>query len=987
MMPAVLPNGTTSLAPDLRVFISSTFNDMCSEREHLMKQVFPELRSICRARGGDLTEIDLRWGITEQQARSGAIVKACLEEISRHQPWFIGIIGDRYGWIPARRDVADPRLHERYPWLRAAVDERRSLIELEVIEGALNRPLTAANAFFYFRASQADSGGAQRAESDEARLRLVRLKERIRRSGLPFREGFTSPEQLAGWVREDMMRAINRVYPCHSEADSLQHERAAHEAFERSRRRAYVETPVLLERLDALLCTVPAANPVHGRRLVVTGVSGAGKSALLSFWSDRFRRRMSDAFIITHYIGASSGNLDHLSLLRWIMAEIGERYCVPDALPSRAEDIVREFPVWLSRVQDEDLIIVIDALNQMDEASQTLAWLPEHLPERVAVIVSATEGTALDAIRDRAWPELEVRPLTLDQRRAVVELYLEEFGKRFDTGQLERISRRAVSANPLYLRTQLEELRTYGSFEGLNDRIDYYLAASGLDDLFQRVLARLENDYGVDTVREVMTLVWASRDGLADGEVRELAGAEDAAIGRLLAALGYHMTYRNGLLSFYHDHLRRAVHARYISGIANGERELHHRLAHYFASQPVGRRRAAEEPWHWCRAEAWEALRDAIADVQMMLAITRHGADYELVQYWVAIASRGDIVAAYERGMEQFEARERSPAAVAEALDALAKFLIDAGRYDAAAQFARRAVMLRERAGDLADPSIAAALDNLATLLYHDGRSEEALEPARRALAIRRATLQEHAPEIARNLADIGALLYAIGAREEAEAALGEALAVTGPRDLPVVAMILNNLGALRLAAKAFHEAAPHFEQARDINRRLLGAEHPEVASNLVNLAFAQAGMGHAADAERTYGEALAIVERWLGPEHPQAAVIATNLGRLYQDTGRMAVAEKQFVQALAIREKIAGHEHPETVLSMMRLAYVLMRLGRNAECRRLYEEALRIRRAMLPENHPDVQWLVDRIAILPCDPEDDVERSEARDAAITQRL
>ncbi len=986
-MPVVSPIGTTSLAPDLRVFISSTFNDMCSEREHLMKQVFPELRSICRARGGDLTEIDLRWGITEQQARSGAIVQACLEEISRHQPWFIGIIGDRYGWIPARRDVADPRLHERYPWLRTAVDERRSLIEMEVMEGALNRPLTAANAFFYVRAPQADAGEAQAAEGDEARERLARLKERIRRSGLPVREGFTSPEQLADWVREDMMGAINRVYPRHSEADSLQHERAAHEAFARTRRRAYVETPALLDRLDASLRMVPAANPAHGRRLVVTGVSGAGKSALLAYWSDRLRTRMSGAFIITHYIGASSGNADHLSLLRRIMAEIGERYSVPDALPSRAEDIVREFPMWLSRVQDEDLVIVIDALNQMEEASQNLAWLPEHLPERVVIVVSATEGAALEAMRDRAWPELEVRPLTLDQRRAVVERYLEQFGKRFDIGQLERISHRSVSANPLYLRTQLEELRTYGSFEGLNDRIDYYLEASGLDDLFQRVLARLENDYGADTVREVMTLVWASRDGLADDEVRELAGVEDAEIGRLLAALGYHMTYRNGLLSFYHDHLRRAVRARYIPDTGDGERGLHRRLAGYFATQPVGRRRAAEEPWQWRRAEAWDALRDAIADVPMMLAITRHGADYELVQYWVAIASRADIVAAYERGMERFEAGEHSPAAVAEALDALVKFLIDAGRYDAAAQFARRAVMLRERTEQPEDPSIAAALDNLATLLYHDGRSEEALEPARRALAIRRAALLEHAPEIARNLADIGALLYATGAQEEAEEALREALAVTGPRDLPVVAMILNNLGALRLAAKAFQEAVPHFEQARDINRRLLGAEHPEVASNLVNLAFAQAGMGNTVEAERTYGEALAIVERWLGPEHPQAAVIATNLGRLYQDTGRMAAADKQFVQALAIREKVAGHEHPETVLSMMRLAYVLMRLERYAESRRLYEEALRIRRATLPEEHPDVRWIVDRLAILPDDPMDDPERSGAHDPAVTQRL
>ena len=42
-------------APELRVFISSTFRDMQGEREYLLKQVFPELRQICRDRNGETT--------------------------------------------------------------------------------------------------------------------------------------------------------------------------------------------------------------------------------------------------------------------------------------------------------------------------------------------------------------------------------------------------------------------------------------------------------------------------------------------------------------------------------------------------------------------------------------------------------------------------------------------------------------------------------------------------------------------------------------------------------------------------------------------------------------------------------------------------------------------------------------------------------------------------------------------------------------------
>ena len=43
-------------------FISSTFQDMEEERNHLVNHSFPELTTRCRQMGGDFKEIDLRWG-------------------------------------------------------------------------------------------------------------------------------------------------------------------------------------------------------------------------------------------------------------------------------------------------------------------------------------------------------------------------------------------------------------------------------------------------------------------------------------------------------------------------------------------------------------------------------------------------------------------------------------------------------------------------------------------------------------------------------------------------------------------------------------------------------------------------------------------------------------------------------------------------------------------------------------------------------------
>ena len=80
------------------VFISSTFQDMQEERDALIKKTFPRLKLFAAQRMVTLTPIDLRWGVTEREAKSGKVLELCLNEIERCQPFFIGILGARYGW-------------------------------------------------------------------------------------------------------------------------------------------------------------------------------------------------------------------------------------------------------------------------------------------------------------------------------------------------------------------------------------------------------------------------------------------------------------------------------------------------------------------------------------------------------------------------------------------------------------------------------------------------------------------------------------------------------------------------------------------------------------------------------------------------------------------------------------------------------------------------------------------------------------------------
>ena len=145
---------TLSVAPktrQIRVFLSSTFRDFMEERDLLVKQVFPALRRRAQERGVEVVDVDLRWGITEEESQQGKVIGICLAEIERCRPYFIGMLGERYGWTPQPGDYPD-ELFEREPlqWIR---DHQggASVTELEILHGVLNDREMAGRAFFYFR--------------------------------------------------------------------------------------------------------------------------------------------------------------------------------------------------------------------------------------------------------------------------------------------------------------------------------------------------------------------------------------------------------------------------------------------------------------------------------------------------------------------------------------------------------------------------------------------------------------------------------------------------------------------------------------------------------------------------------------------------------------------------------------------------------------------------------------------------------------------
>ena len=86
------------------IFVSSTFADMQAERDYLRTHVFPLINAELKRYSISLRVIDLRWGINtldaSEESREEKVLRVCRNEINRSKPFFLCLLGCRYGWSP-----------------------------------------------------------------------------------------------------------------------------------------------------------------------------------------------------------------------------------------------------------------------------------------------------------------------------------------------------------------------------------------------------------------------------------------------------------------------------------------------------------------------------------------------------------------------------------------------------------------------------------------------------------------------------------------------------------------------------------------------------------------------------------------------------------------------------------------------------------------------------------------------------------------------
>ncbi|MGD0736657.1 MAG: ATP-binding protein [Terracidiphilus sp.] len=444
------------------------------------------------------------------------------------------------------------------------------------------------------------------------------------------------------------------LYPENGMPDALDIAAADHEAYAASRRTLYFGREEYAVQLASHI-------EGDGPPLVVTGDPGSGKSALLANFTHFWSQRNPETPILIHFIGAAPDTAGWMPMLRRLLGEFRRKFAIPTELPEDPAALRVAFANALHMVAAHGrLVLVLDALDKLEDrdGAPDLDWLPPVIPANVRLVVSTLPGRPFIDLQKRGWPVLAVKPLTAVERESLIVAYLARFEKTLSAKFVKRIASARPTGNALYLNTLLNELRSLGEGEeldqsdGFEHRLAWFLEAANPLALFVKAIERWEHEsaqrgaLGEDLAGECLTRLWAAHRGLSESELLESLGSRNAPFPRSLwtplrAAMGDALVERRELLTFAHPLMRQAVRDAYLAN-PDDRHSIHLTLATFFYGQPKGPRQLEELPWQWQQAEEWKSLAFLLAQPGFFTALWNKDR-LDVKNFWTAIEANSPL--------------------------------------------------------------------------------------------------------------------------------------------------------------------------------------------------------------------------------------------------------------------------------------------------------------------------------------------------------
>lgn len=602
------------------IFLSSTFADMQYERDYISKISVPYLNKKLAHKGIQLKIIDLRWGIDttsmDEGQRDRQVLKVCLDEINRCRPFFIGLLGHRYGWVPQSSLWNNFLRHLPEGARQSWAQHPQSVTAAEIHFGGLDNAESMQRSFFFFRESSSYEGLnsarlASYVSSGDDALELEELKAEIRRK--MSQEGLTS--HLAKYSIDiaraegsrDMLIAksfgdifeetiLRPVEEAPSEENDSSSTDPLLEQYVASECASFFGRDALLTHIEQIIRRKPGI-------VVLQGESGFGKSAVFCKIFHRFREQEKSALVLGYSAGISPEHSNTEDMLkRW-----GGLSSIKDAL-----DRGREVYLFIDSIDRFERTLESRYLSFLDERAHVfISALPKEAKEFRTYHFDATFVSLPDFSSEDAGLLISAEMTSSGKHYPEVEKALLKKGTAFFHAH----------RSPLWIHLACQVLFTLDaddfiqiSDEEGNDgeKINRYLLklVSELpltpNDLFAFLFNRASNNFGEAFSREFLTLIAISWPGINLTDMEIIMGEKwDPLRAALLMRLFSRSITENGPRRYLH--FSHSVYADAAGKLLdyNEKKVLHERIALSHSTYDYN-----ERLYHFLRAENTSGVLD-----------------------------------------------------------------------------------------------------------------------------------------------------------------------------------------------------------------------------------------------------------------------------------------------------------------------------------------------------------------------------------------
>uniref|UniRef100_A0AAQ5XL17 Nephrocystin-3 n=1 Tax=Amphiprion ocellaris TaxID=80972 RepID=A0AAQ5XL17_AMPOC len=743
-----------------------------------------------------------------------------------------------------------------------------------------------------------------------------------------------------------------------------------------------------IDRLNDMIAAPPPTPP-----LLVSGGPGSGKSLLLSKWIELQQKQSPNTLFLYHFVGRPlSTSSEPVLIIKRLTVKLLQHFWSISGLSMEPSKILEEFPRWLERLSARhqgNIIIIIDSIDQIQQAERHMKWLIDPLPVNVRVVVSVNVETCPQAWR--LWPTLHLDPLSPREVRSVVNAECQNVDFKLTKDQekkLERHCRSASTCNALYV-TLLARMITRSCWS-LEKSLEQCLHCQDTMSLYRLLSVFVDMN------------LFSIHNGVSESEVLDLFPEVELPV---QSSLLHHLnrlcivTLRCGLIRFQHLQAWEAVRLEFLGG-GSSSTTYREKLIHYFNQQlsqdRVTWRVADELPWLLQQQEDRTKLQLSLLNLFVSQNLYKRGHFSELLAYWQYVGKdKSSMANEYFDSLKRYEKScesEDSMTKLANLYETLGRFLKDLGLPSQAVAPLQRSLEIRETALDPDHPSVARSLHQLAGVYVQWKKYGNAEQLYKQALEIsENAYGAEHA-SVARELESLAMLYQKQNKYEQAEKLRKRSVKIrqktarqkghmygftllrrralqleelTLGKDSADCAKTLNELGVLYYLQNNLDAAKVFLTRSLEMRQRVLGPDHPDCAQSLNNLAALHTERREYETAEDMYERALDIRKKALSPDHPSLAYTLKHLAMLYKRRGKLEKAVPLYELSLEIREKSFGPKHPSVATALVNLAVIYCQLKKHSDALPLYERALKVYEDSLGRSHPRVGETLKNLAVL----------------------